>query len=125
MRPASSILTSVSKISRRMFSCANEADCDESAGSSEVKAARVVTCSVPPYCGRASARAISVTANTLLTASHRQSKSFIVAFIRISRHYHRGISVRLGPHGSDRSLEIHRRADRHRLTIRKLVRADE
>src|SRR5580704_8227243 len=123
MRPLSSVVTSVSNMSNVTLRRANESG-PASAGSSDAGAARMATCSVPPYCGRVSACAAAITASrALLTARDRHTKRFITPCLSIPGHRDCRVALGLGPQCRDRAGKIHRRADRYRISIGKFIRA--
>src|ERR1700722_15842675 len=95
----------------------------KSAGSSEVGAARIATCSPPPYCGRVSALAAKAPIITLLSTNNRQSKSFISPCFSISRYCNCRFALRFGPQRHDAAREIDSGAYGHRITVGKLIGA--
>src|SRR5450631_691122 len=97
-----------------------------SAGSSDMGAARIETCRTPPYCGRVSAiAATAAIIMMLLITSDRQSKRFIGSCLLISRHHDCRVALRLCPQCSNNPVarEIDSRTHRDRIAIGKLIRA--
>src|ERR1700746_2239216 len=122
IRPLESLLTRLSKISEVTLRRAKESSCAVSAGSSELSAALSPTCSVPPYCGRVSARPASVATSRLLIASHCQAKRFIASCFRIIHYSDGRVTSGLGPHCGDLAREIDCRTRRNGIPVRDLIR---
>src|SRR5271165_368952 len=83
----------------------------------------MATCSVPPYCGRVSARAASASIKRLLTASHRQTIRFITPGLSISGDGNCRVAFRFCPQSGDGPGEIDGGADCHRVAIGELIGA--
>src|SRR5205085_5542268 len=114
IRPASSVLTRVSNISRVTDTREGDVFASRALGSSAVGDSRSAMRSVPPYWGLVAARTcVPAVRIRLRAASNCKPKCFIVSCNLIVNNADRVPSAALGPQGGHSALEIQWLADRN------------